>query len=180
VAPPQEAQQADITSIDTHAVRVMGRIEADNTSQGVRSLSGGRAAASHSRDDILRSTMTLRTRLHARLVCWVAALALTGCGSSHVVIDRPAHPLYAPVVCGPKSRELPKRYGRASCQNLFDLRRLLGVKVSVAEQRAAQHGLQIGVTERDGHRTNSEEMYITNRIDVATSGGLVTRIVKYG
>jgi hypothetical protein len=181
VAPPHEAQQAEITITDTHVLRFMGRIEADTTPQDGTSLSSCRAAASHSPDDILGSTMTLPTRLHAPLVCWVTALALTGCGCSHVVIARPAHPIYAPVICVSKtSRELPKRYKRVPCRNRFDLRHLLGVKVSVAEERAAQHGLQVRVTKRDGHGLAEDSMYLSNRVDVAVRDGLVTRVVDFG
>jgi hypothetical protein len=122
-------------------------------------------------------------RVRALWVCCVMALALAGCGSSHVVIDRPARPIYASFDCYAeihRAKGLPKQFMRVRCRSRVDVRQLLGLKLAVAERRAAQHALQVRVVERDGHDLAQDAMYLANRVDVVVSSGVVTRIAGVG
>ena len=122
-------------------------------------------------------------RVRAPSLCWVIVLALAGCGSTPPVIDRPGRPIYAPVVCYAeihRAKGLAKQFMRVPCRNRFDVRQLLGLKLSAAERRAAQHALQVGVVERDGHDLAHDAMYLSNRVDVVVSSGVVTRIAAVG
>ena len=122
-------------------------------------------------------------RVRALWVCWVMALALAGCGSSHVVIDRPARPIYASFDCYAeihRAKGLPKQFMRVPCRSRVDVRQLLGLKLAVAEKRAAQHALQVGVVELNGHDLAHDAEYFGNRVDVVVSSGVITRVAGVG
>ena len=106
------------------------------------------------------------------LLLAVIGLALGVVAASRVTtIVRPDHALYD---C------LNSRWREQPCRKSFDVRLLLGLRVSDAERLAKLNGYRTEERSRDGHEYIHIMDLETNRIDVDTEHGVVTRIHEFG
>jgi hypothetical protein len=94
-------------------------------------------------------------------------LAFSGCGTQHVVISRPTHPIYAQ--CG-----VGKEHQR------FDARQLLGRSIAAGRDLAQAHGCEVLVVEENGHFGPMEADLVRRRIDVVVVNGKIVDIRTVG
>ncbi len=106
-------------------------------------------------------------------------IAAGGCGKADVKVVTVIPPTRAIYDGLAKCEPNPNR-PHWVCPPHFDLRRLLGLSLTAAMERAREHALKIRVVERDGHGLIVDRDELSNRVDVAVGDGIVTAIREVG
>jgi hypothetical protein len=103
---------------------------------------------------------------------------VAGCGGrSTSVIVHPAGAVWCPTTTRPINAKQNKSNSPGA--GSFDTRTLLGLKESAATADAQRHGCTVRVIERDGHKFGLLADFISDRVDVVISSGIVTSVGVY-
>jgi hypothetical protein len=133
-------------------------------------------------------SLEMRLRATSAAVALVfSCAAIIGCGAGRGAVQRLASPEWVPSDCrGPTVSERQRAHERhmilrgfVNCSR-FDARKLLGMTLSAATERAMRLHIVVQAVVVNGEELLAEDDYRPNRINVATNNGVITALRGVG
>ena len=103
---------------------------------------------------------------------------VSGCGTEQqlITVTYPPRALHdRDVKCLLPAQEAPRK-----CALHYDLRRLLGLPLKVADAQAKEYGLKLRVVKEDGRSLNVQRSFEPERVDIEVTSGRVTAVDEVG